>query len=97
MALVKQEISDLARLARLDLSEEEQEELGEELDEILSLAEKINEVDTEDVEPTYHALPLSNVFRDDETRPSPSPESALDNAEESVDGYFVVPRVIDDQ
>ncbi len=96
MSVVDQEISDLARLSRLNLTPEEEEELGEDLNEILEFAEKINEVDTEGIEPTYHALPVNNVFREDEVRPSPSPKPALENSADSVDGYFVVPRVIEE-
>ncbi len=96
MSVVDQEISDLAQLARLNLTPEEKEEMGEDLKEILEFAEKINEVDTEGIEPTYHALPLTNVFREDEERPSPSPASALENSAASVDGYFVVPQVIEE-
>lgn len=97
MAVIDQEISKLARLARLNLSDEEQDELAEELDEILELAEKVNEVDTEGVEPTYHALPLTNVFREDSLEDSPSPEPVLEAAPDSSDGYFVVPRVIENE
>ncbi len=97
MAVIDQEIDKLSRLARLKLSGEEEKELASELDEILELAEKINEVDTEGVEPTYHALPLTNVFREDAVQKSSAAESVLRNAPESSDDYFVVPRVIEDE
>ncbi len=89
------EIRHLAELARLNLDEEDIEQYGEELQEILELAEKVNEVDTEGIEPTYHALPVENVTRPDEDRPSPDSEKVLRHAPEAADGYFVVPRVID--
>ncbi|MFP4687457.1 MAG: Asp-tRNA(Asn)/Glu-tRNA(Gln) amidotransferase subunit GatC [bacterium] len=97
MSVSDQEIKKLATLSRLDLSEQERGELSEDLNEILSLAEKINEVDTSGVEPTYHALPLNNVMRADEERPSPDPQKVLRHAPDASDGYFVVPRVIEEQ
>ncbi len=95
MGVVKQKVSQLARLGRLNLTEQEEKELGEDLNEILSFAEKIKEVDTSDVEPTYHAVAVKNVFREDVTVPSPDVKRILEDAPKAVDGYFVVPRVID--
>lgn len=89
------EIDHLAELARLDLDEDQRAQYKEELQDILELAEKVNEVDTEDVPPTYHALPVENVTREDEPRPSPDARKVLDHAPDEADDYFVVPRVID--
>lgn len=97
MSISDDEVKKLSDLARLNLSEEDRRELTDDLNEILELAEKINEVDTEDVPPTYHALPIENVMREDEQRPSPDPSKVLEHAPDASDGYFVVPRVIDDQ
>jgi aspartyl-tRNA(Asn)/glutamyl-tRNA(Gln) amidotransferase subunit C len=97
MSINDEEIKKLASLSRLDLSEQERKEINADLKEILGLAEKINEVDTTGVEPTYHALPLNNVMRDDEERPSPDPQKVLKYAPESSDGFFVVPQVIEEQ
>lgn len=96
MAISDDEVKKLSDLARLNLSERDRSELTDDLNEILELAEKINEVDTEDVPPTYHALPIENVMRKDEHRPSPDPDKVLEHAPDSSDGYFVVPRVIED-
>lgn len=96
MSITDDEIKHLSELARLDLQKEERENLKGDLDEILNLAEKIQEVDTENVEPTYHALPLTDVTRPDEPRDSDDPQKLLEHAPESSDGYFVVPKVIED-
>lgn len=97
MSISDQEVRKLAELARLNLSAEEREALTGDLNEILELAEKIDEVDTEGVEPTYHALPIRNVYRSDEHRASPDPHKVLQHAPDHSDGYFVVPRVIGDE
>lgn len=97
MSISDQEVQKLAELARLNLPPEEREALTGDLNEILELAENINEVDTEGVEPTYHALPIENVYRSDEHRASPDPEDVLKHAPDHSDGYFVVPRVIEDE
>ncbi len=89
-------VDKLAELSRLKLTADEQDELSEDMDEILGFAEKIKEVDTEDVEPTYHAQPIENVMREDKHRPSPDPEKALKHAPDRSEDYFVVPRVIED-
>ncbi|MGM0381528.1 MAG: Asp-tRNA(Asn)/Glu-tRNA(Gln) amidotransferase subunit GatC [bacterium] len=96
MAVSGDEVDKLAELSRLKLSESEQEELSGDLGEILEFAEKIKEVDTEDVPPTYHAQPIENVMRPDEQRTSPDPEPVLERAPARSEDYFVVPRVIEE-
>jgi aspartyl-tRNA(Asn)/glutamyl-tRNA(Gln) amidotransferase subunit C len=86
----------VARLARLDLTEEERARMQQELTHILEQAERIQALDLEDVEPTSHALKLSNVLRPDEVRESLSQDSALANAPEAAEGRFKVPRIIED-
>lgn len=97
MNITDEEIERLAELARLDLSDAEREAMREDLNEILELAESIQDVDTDDVPPTYHAVPIDNVFGPDEVRPSIDVETVLDGAPDVSDGYFVVPRVIEDE
>lgn len=97
MSISDDEIDHLADLARLDLGEEKKDELEDDLNEILDLAEKIQELDTDDVEPTNHVLPLNDVTREDEVRDGTDPQDVLEEAPESSDGYFVVPKVIDNQ
>ena len=86
----------MARLARLDLSEEERERMAHELTHILEHAERIQALDLEDVQPTSHALRLTNVLRPDEARESLAQEEALANAPEAEGGRFKVPRIIED-
>ena len=96
MSLDRAAVDHVARLARLDLSDAERQRMQAELSQILEHADKIQELDLDKVEPTAHALPLRNVMRADEVRPSLSQERALANAPEVEDGRFKVPRIIED-
>jgi len=89
------EVEHVARLARLELNEQEKEKMRAQLDSILSYIDKLNELDTSGVEPTSHVLPLTNVFREDEVRPSLSQEEALANAPDRHDLLFRVPRILE--
>ncbi len=90
----KKDVEYVAFLARLELSEEEKERLTKQLGQVLEHAEKIKSLDTENVEPTSHAIPLKNVMREDRVSPSLSQEEALSNAPRQEGGYFVVPRIL---
>jgi len=92
----KQMVQRVALLGRLELSEAETAQLSGNLSEIVGYIEKINELDTSQVEPLAHCLPVQNVLRADVPRPSLSNEQALANAPDSVDGYFKVPKILDD-
>ncbi|HHI97557.1 MAG TPA: Asp-tRNA(Asn)/Glu-tRNA(Gln) amidotransferase subunit GatC [Thermodesulfatator atlanticus] len=94
MSITKEEVQHVAHLARLEFSEEELERFTEQLAQILSYVEKLNELDTSQVEPTYHALKLTNIFREDEVKESIPTEEALSNAPQRENGFFVVPKVI---
>ncbi len=94
MSITKEEVLHVAHLARLEFDEEEVERFTEQLGEILSYVAKLNELETQEIEPTYHALKLSNVFREDEVKESLPPEKVLQNAPEREDHFFVVPKVI---
>jgi len=94
MAITREEVQHVANLARLEFSEVELERFTQELSQILDYMEKLSELDTSEVEPTYHALKLVNCFREDEVRPSYPPEEILANAPEKEKSAFVVPRVI---
>ncbi|PYR52998.1 MAG: Asp-tRNA(Asn)/Glu-tRNA(Gln) amidotransferase subunit GatB [Acidobacteria bacterium] len=91
-----QDVEDVARLARLELSPEEGERMREQLDRILGYIDKLRQLDTAGVEPTSHAVPMVNVFRDDEPRPCLSPEEMLANAPDRSGEFFRVPRIIED-
>ncbi len=94
MSITKEEVQHVAHLARLEFSEEELGRFTEQLAQILTYVEKLNELDTSQVEPTYHALKLTNVFREDEIKESIPTDEALSNAPERENGFFVVPKVI---
>lgn len=89
------EVEHVAHLARLALSPEEQQRFTEQLNAILAYMDQLNDVPTDDVEPTSHVLDLINVFRDDTARQLISVEEALQNAPESTHQYFVVPRIVE--
>ena len=91
-----EEVRNVARLARLSLTDEELERTREELDAILAYIDKLRELDVEGVEPTSHAVPLVNVMRDDEITPVLSQEAALANAPDRAGELFRVPRIIED-
>jgi aspartyl-tRNA(Asn)/glutamyl-tRNA(Gln) amidotransferase subunit C len=91
MAISRDEVVHVARLARLALSEEELDRFAGQLDAILEAVGKVAELDLSGVEPTLHPLALSNVWAEDEPTPSLSVEEALANAPEAEDGAFRVP------
>jgi aspartyl-tRNA(Asn)/glutamyl-tRNA(Gln) amidotransferase subunit C len=95
MNITKQEVEHVARLARLELSEQEKEKLTEQLSGILTYVEKLNELTTTGVEPTAHVLDISNVMRDDLPAESLSQERALANAPDKAAGHFRVPLIIE--
>jgi len=92
---MKMDIEKVAGLARLQLSEEEKEIFQKQLDQILTHMEQLDRLDTTGVEPTSHAIPIHNAFREDETRSSSSKKEVMDIAPAEEDGYFKVPRIIE--
>jgi aspartyl-tRNA(Asn)/glutamyl-tRNA(Gln) amidotransferase subunit C len=90
------EVEHVARLARLELSPEEKERMRRELDGILSYIDKLRALPTEDVPPTSHAVPLVNVMREDEPRPSFARDDMLANAPAPSGEFFRVPRIIEE-
>jgi aspartyl-tRNA(Asn)/glutamyl-tRNA(Gln) amidotransferase subunit C len=89
------QVSHVAKLARLGLTQPQLEKLAGQLGNILSYVEKLSGMDTAGVEPMSHALPLKNVLRDDIVQPSLSIEQVLQNAPEAEGRFFKVPKVID--
>jgi aspartyl-tRNA(Asn)/glutamyl-tRNA(Gln) amidotransferase subunit C len=87
----REQVLHVAKLARLKLSDEEVERMSGELSAILEHVDNINELDLDGVEPTSHVVPLENVLREDEPRPSLSRERALDPAPDADDSGFRVP------
>jgi len=90
------DVDHVARLARLELSAADKERMRGELDGILSYIDKLRALDTRDVEPTSHAVPVTNVMRDDVERPSLPQEDMLANAPDRHRDMFRVPRIIEE-
>ena len=95
MKIKTKELKYVADLARVSLSEEEAVLFSEQLNSILEYMEKLNELDTKNVEPMSHILDMANIFREDRYKESLAGDNALKNAPSSKDGFFVVPKVIE--
>jgi aspartyl-tRNA(Asn)/glutamyl-tRNA(Gln) amidotransferase subunit C len=95
MKISKQEVEHVAKLARLALTDHERERLTDQLSNILTYVEKLNELETKGIEPTSHVLDISNVMRDDVPRDSLTQERALANAPEMAAGHYKVPKIIE--
>ena len=95
MKISKQEVEHVAKLARLELAEQEKDRLTDQLSNILTYVEKLNELDTKGVEATAHVLDIKNVMRDDVGAPSLPQERALANAPEKAAGHYKVPKIIE--
>ncbi|MDK8183148.1 Asp-tRNA(Asn)/Glu-tRNA(Gln) amidotransferase subunit GatC [Paenibacillus sp. UMB4589-SE434] len=95
MSINLDNVEHVARLARLQLSDEEKNQFLDQLNAILKYADKLNELHTDDVQPTTHVLPIHNVMRDDVVRESLPIERVMANAPEEEDGHFRVPAVLD--
>ena len=88
------EAEHLARLARLDLAPEELDQLAGQLDAIAGYVARVAEVAADDIPPTSHSVPVTNIFRDDELRPGLTAQAALAAAPDTEDGRFRVPRIL---
>lgn len=91
-----EQVRKVAKLARLALTEAEIEEFTGQLGAILGYVEKMNELDTASIEPLAHCLPISNVLRPDEVRPSLGTELTLSNAPDSDGPFFKVPKILEE-
>lgn len=94
-ALSPEQVDHVALLARLELTPEEKAKLTHDLNTILVHFERLQELHTEDVPPTSHAIPMQNVFREDVVRPSLPRDSFLSEAPDARDEFFVVPRIVE--
>ncbi|WP_228488918.1 Asp-tRNA(Asn)/Glu-tRNA(Gln) amidotransferase subunit GatC [Raineyella fluvialis] len=97
MALSQDEVARLAQLARIDLSTEELAHLAPQLDVILEAVARVADVATDDVVPTSHPVPMTNVFRVDEVRTSLPVEDVLAMAPDRQDDRFRVPRILGEE
>lgn len=89
-----EQVKHVANLARLAITEEEAEKMAKELDAIITFAETLNELDTENVEPTYHVLDMKNVLREDVAQKGLPREEVLKNAPDHQDGQIKVPAIM---
>lgn len=96
-SITRDEIAHLARLARLALSDDELDRFGQQLDVIIGAVSRIGDLDTADVPPTSHALPMTNVTRDDVPRPGLAVDDVLAGAPAADDGRFRVPRILGEE
>ena len=94
MAITTAEVDKIAKLAKLDLSEDEREKFTSQLSDIISYVEKLSELDTKDVEPLAHVNDLMDVFREDESRPSMEKEDVFKNSPQNDNEFFLVPKVL---
>ncbi len=97
MAITIQDVERIAQLARLEFTREEKEKLTHQMNQILTYMEKLNEIDTTNVEPLSHVIELNNVFRDDAVQPSSPRQEMLQNAPDHTEEFFKVPKVIGTQ
>lgn len=95
MRITPEQVEHVARLARLAVGQEEKERLVQQLGDILTYIEKLNELDTSRVEPTSHVLPMKNIFREDEIRPSLPREEITGLAPGGTGEFFRVPKIIE--
>ncbi|NBI29965.1 Asp-tRNA(Asn)/Glu-tRNA(Gln) amidotransferase subunit GatC [Chengkuizengella marina] len=95
MSISIKDVEHVAKLARLDLNEKEKNQFTKQLNAILQYAEKLNELDTDNIQPTTHVLELTNVMREDETRESLPLKKVFLNAPEEEDGQIRVPAVLE--
>lgn len=92
--ITKAAVEHVALLARLELTEEETEMYTQQLNQILDYAERLNQLDTTNVSPTAHVLPIQNVFREDKSEQVMTNDEALANAPTKEDGFFRVPKIV---
>ncbi|RZU49859.1 aspartyl/glutamyl-tRNA(Asn/Gln) amidotransferase subunit C [Krasilnikovia cinnamomea] len=96
-AISREEVAHLARLSRLAVTEQELDQFAGQLDVILQSVARVGEVAAEDIPPTSHSVPLTNVYRDDVEQPCLTQDEALSGAPDAAEGRFRVPRILDEE
>lgn len=91
-----EQVRQVAKLSRLDLSEDEIVQFATQLSAILGYVEKLNQLDTSKVEPLAHCLPINNCLRDDIIKPSLGTEKTLTNAPDKDEQFFIVPKILEE-
>ncbi len=97
MEISKEQVEHVAKLARLEVNEDEKAMFARQLSAILTYMDQLKEVETAGVEPTATVLPTENVFREDGVRPSLLQEQALANAPDRAEGFIRVPKILEDR
>ena len=95
MKISKDELFHVASLARLKLSDAEATKLETDMADIIGFADTLNELDTENIVPTAHAIPMQNAFREDVVKPSFERQEILKNAPDFDEEGFIVPKVVE--
>lgn len=95
MKISRKEVEHVAKLARLELKEEEIEQFSHQLSAILEYMDQLNELNTDGVEPTSHVIAFTNVFREDAVKEGPWGRMRLSGAPEEENGHYRVPKVIE--
>ena len=96
-AISREEVAHLARLSRLAVTEQELDQFAGQLDVILQSVARVGEVAADDIPPTSHSVPLTNVYRDDVEQPCLTQDEALSGAPDRAEGRFRVPRILDEE
>jgi aspartyl-tRNA(Asn)/glutamyl-tRNA(Gln) amidotransferase subunit C len=95
--ITPEDVDHIADLAQLKIDEETRQQLVVQLNDILAYIDKLNELDTTGIEPMMHAVPMTNIYRDDVVGESLPREKALMNAPKTDGEYFLVPRILDQE
>ena len=95
MKVTKKDMENVAVLSRLAIPADKEEQYTNQLNDVLTYMENLNSINTDDVQPIAHVLPISNVFRDDVVKESLDRDLALSNAPLKDDGYFKVPKILE--
>ena len=96
MKVTREDVENVALLSRLSIDEKDMDKNIQELSDFLEYVDRLQQVDTENVAATAHVLPIQNVFREDVVKPSLNRDLALSNAPEQEDGYFRVPKIVEE-
>ncbi len=95
MKITKEQVTHVANLARLNLTEAEKEHMTKDMESIIAFVDQMNVLDVSDIIPTNHIIPINNVFREDVVRPSMDVEELLKNAPEQENGCYSVPKIVE--
>lgn len=95
MKITKEQVTHVANLARLNLTEEEKEHMTKDMESIIAFVDQMNGLDIEGIKPTDHIIPVNNVFREDVVKPSMDVEELLRNAPAQENGCYSVPKIVE--